>query len=146
MNSKACSPKVTGQPRTPERQLPHGTIGLDVGFGPFAVPVPLLVTIFQELYRILALLDALYERQRQSRISTRTTIDELNTASIPYMLIGGLALSAWGLPRATLDIGLTLWERPPRSGVRESLLPVPFPRGRSAEIRRQNPRLTCNDG
>jgi len=25
------------------------------------------------------------------------------------MLIGGLALSAWGLPRATLDIDLTLW-------------------------------------
>jgi len=37
------------------------------------------------------------------------TIDELNAASIPYMLIGGLALSAWGLPRATLDIDLTLW-------------------------------------
>jgi predicted nucleotidyltransferase len=37
------------------------------------------------------------------------SIDELNAASIPYMLIGGLALSAWGLPRATLDIDLTLW-------------------------------------
>ena len=37
------------------------------------------------------------------------TIDELNAASIPYMLVGGLALSAWGLPRATLDIDLTLW-------------------------------------
>jgi predicted nucleotidyltransferase len=37
------------------------------------------------------------------------TIDELDAASIPYMLIGGLALSAWGLPRATLDIDLTLW-------------------------------------
>jgi hypothetical protein len=37
------------------------------------------------------------------------TIDELNAASIPYMLLGGLALSAWGLPRATLDIDLTVW-------------------------------------
>ncbi len=36
-------------------------------------------------------------------------IEELNGASIPYMLIGGLALSAWALPRATLDIDLTLW-------------------------------------
>jgi predicted nucleotidyltransferase len=25
------------------------------------------------------------------------------------MLIGGLALSAWGIPRATLDVDLTLW-------------------------------------
>jgi hypothetical protein len=25
------------------------------------------------------------------------------------MLIGGLALSAWAIPRATLDIDLTLW-------------------------------------
>ena len=37
------------------------------------------------------------------------TIEELNGANIPYMLIGGLALSAWALPRATLDIDLTLW-------------------------------------
>ena len=38
-----------------------------------------------------------------------TAIEELTGASIPYMLIGGLALSAWALPRATLDIDLTLW-------------------------------------
>jgi predicted nucleotidyltransferase len=36
-------------------------------------------------------------------------VEELNGASIPYMLIGGLALAAWALPRATLDIDLTLW-------------------------------------
>lgn len=36
-------------------------------------------------------------------------IEDLNRASIPYMLIGGLALSAWALPRATLDIDLSLW-------------------------------------
>jgi hypothetical protein len=36
-------------------------------------------------------------------------VEELDQASIPYMLIGGLALSAWALPRATLDIDLTLW-------------------------------------
>jgi predicted nucleotidyltransferase len=38
-----------------------------------------------------------------------TAIEELDGASIPYMLIGGLALSAWALPRATLDVDLTLW-------------------------------------
>ena len=36
-------------------------------------------------------------------------VEELNQSAIPYMLIGGLALSAWALPRATLDIDLTLW-------------------------------------
>ena len=36
-------------------------------------------------------------------------VEDLNQAAIPYMLIGGLALSAWALPRATLDIDLTLW-------------------------------------
>jgi len=36
-------------------------------------------------------------------------IDDLERESIPYMLIGGLALAAWTLPRATLDIDLTLW-------------------------------------
>ena len=36
-------------------------------------------------------------------------IEQLDRASIPYMLIGGLALAAWALPRATLDIDLTLW-------------------------------------
>lgn len=36
-------------------------------------------------------------------------IEDLNRASIPYMLIGGLALAAWALPRATLDIDLSLW-------------------------------------
>jgi nucleotidyltransferase AbiEii toxin of type IV toxin-antitoxin system len=39
----------------------------------------------------------------------RQAADELDAASIPYMLIGGLALSAWALPRATIDIDLTLW-------------------------------------
>ncbi len=33
----------------------------------------------------------------------------LEELSVPYMLIGGLAVSAWNLPRATLDIDLTLW-------------------------------------
>lgn len=33
----------------------------------------------------------------------------LESASIPYMLIGGLALAAWDLPRATLDVDLTVW-------------------------------------
>lgn len=33
----------------------------------------------------------------------------LDAAAIPYMLIGGLALAAWDLPRATLDVDLTVW-------------------------------------
>jgi hypothetical protein len=36
-----------------------------------------------------------------------TAIEELDGASIPYMPIGGLAVSAWALPRATLDVDLT---------------------------------------
>ena len=35
--------------------------------------------------------------------------EALKEAALPYMPIGGLALSAWDLPRATLDINLTLW-------------------------------------
>ncbi|MEX2261704.1 MAG: nucleotidyl transferase AbiEii/AbiGii toxin family protein [Bryobacteraceae bacterium] len=34
--------------------------------------------------------------------------------SIPYMLIGGLAVAAWGEPRATLDVDLSLWVEPDR--------------------------------
>jgi predicted nucleotidyltransferase len=36
-------------------------------------------------------------------------VKDLAGQGIPYMLIGGLALSAWDLPRATLDVDLTLW-------------------------------------
>src|SRR4051812_17922584 len=42
-------------------------------------------------------------------IALLDAIHELNGASIPYMLIGGLALSAWALPRATLDVDITVW-------------------------------------
>ncbi len=38
-------------------------------------------------------------------------LDEL---SIPYMLIGGLAVAAWGEPRATLDVDLSVWIEPDR--------------------------------
>ncbi len=31
---------------------------------------------------------------------------------IPYMLIGGLAVSVWGEPRATLDADFTVWTEP----------------------------------
>ncbi len=37
--------------------------------------------------------------------------DEL---SIPYMLIGGLAMAAWDEPRATLDVDLSIWIEPDR--------------------------------
>jgi hypothetical protein len=31
---------------------------------------------------------------------------------IPYMLIGGLAVSLWGEPRSTLDVDVTIWVEP----------------------------------
>ncbi len=36
----------------------------------------------------------------------------LEDLAIPYMLIGGLAVAQWGVPRATLDIDLTIWVEP----------------------------------
>lgn len=33
----------------------------------------------------------------------------LEVLAIPYMLIGGLAVSAWGEPRSTLDVDVTIW-------------------------------------
>jgi predicted nucleotidyltransferase len=38
-------------------------------------------------------------------------LDEL---AVPYMLIGGLAVSAWGVVRATLDVDVSLWVEPER--------------------------------
>lgn len=36
----------------------------------------------------------------------------LDEFAIPYMLIGGLAVSMWGEARATLDVDLTVWVEP----------------------------------
>lgn len=36
----------------------------------------------------------------------------LEALSIPYMLVGGLAVSLWGEPRATLDADLVVWVEP----------------------------------
>ena len=36
----------------------------------------------------------------------------LDDLRVPYMLIGGLAVSLWGEPRSTLDIDLSLWVEP----------------------------------
>ncbi|MBI4640426.1 MAG: hypothetical protein HY731_07010 [Candidatus Tectomicrobia bacterium] len=33
----------------------------------------------------------------------------LDTAQIPYMTIGGIANLVWGIPRATLDVDITIW-------------------------------------
>jgi predicted nucleotidyltransferase len=33
----------------------------------------------------------------------------LDSLSVPYMLIGGLAVSMWGVARATLDVDLSVW-------------------------------------
>ena len=36
----------------------------------------------------------------------------LESLPLPYMLIGGLAVSLWGEPRATLDVDVTIWVEP----------------------------------
>lgn len=36
----------------------------------------------------------------------------LEELSVPYMLIGGLAVAAWGEARATLDVDLSVWTGP----------------------------------
>ena len=36
----------------------------------------------------------------------------LESVSLPYMLIGGLAVSVWGEPRSTLDSDWTVWAEP----------------------------------
>lgn len=40
------------------------------------------------------------------------TTSVLEALRIPYILIGGLAVSMWGEPRATVDIDLALWIEP----------------------------------
>ena len=35
--------------------------------------------------------------------------EALEACSLPYMLIGGLAVAAWGEPRSTLDIDVSAW-------------------------------------
>lgn len=42
----------------------------------------------------------------------RAVTDELDSAGIPYMVIGGVANLVWGVPRATLDADLTAWVEP----------------------------------
>ena len=41
----------------------------------------------------------------------------LTDLGIPHMLIGGLALAAWGLARSTLDIDITLWSEPESTSI-----------------------------
>ncbi len=33
----------------------------------------------------------------------------LNAEEAPYMVIGGIANLVWGVPRATMDVGVTVW-------------------------------------
>ena len=40
----------------------------------------------------------------------------LDCRRIPYMVIGGIANLVWGVPRATLDIDMTLWVPPKQEG------------------------------
>lgn len=35
--------------------------------------------------------------------------DAFDVLSLPYMVIGGLANAQWGVPRATVDVDLTVW-------------------------------------
>jgi hypothetical protein len=41
-------------------------------------------------------------------------IDALDELKIPYMLIGGLAVAQWNVPRSTLDIDVSVWVEPDR--------------------------------
>lgn len=36
----------------------------------------------------------------------------LEQMGVPYMLIGGIAVSLWGEPRSTLDVDVTIWTGP----------------------------------
>jgi len=36
----------------------------------------------------------------------------LDQIPVPYMLIGGLAVSSWGEARSTLDVDVTIWTEP----------------------------------
>ncbi len=38
----------------------------------------------------------------------------LERMQLPYMLIGGLAVSSWGESRSTLDVDVTIWTEPDR--------------------------------
>jgi hypothetical protein len=40
--------------------------------------------------------------------------DALTQDGIPYMVIGGIAVAQWGVPRATLDVDVTVWVDEPR--------------------------------
>jgi hypothetical protein len=59
----------------------------------------------------------------------------LESLSAPYMLIGGLAVAAWGEPRATLDVDVSVWAEPEQmeallDGISRTLTPlVQDPRG-----------------
>ncbi len=46
----------------------------------------------------------------QALVALHRTLAEL---AVPHMVIGGLANALWGVPRATLDIDLTLWVEGP---------------------------------
>lgn len=65
----------------------------------------------------------------------------LEGLALPYMLIGGLAVAAWGEPRATLDVDVSLWVEPETfeftvDALCTRLKPVPSdPRRFSAETR-----------
>lgn len=48
--------------------------------------------------------------QLESALLEITSI--LDDLRVPYVLIGGLAVSLWGEPRSTLDIDLSLWVEP----------------------------------
>jgi hypothetical protein len=73
-------------------------------------------------------------------------LDEL---SIPYMLIGALAVAAWGEARATLDVDVSLWVEPDRleSTVRalcSRLQPVPLDPLRFARETRVLPMVSSH--
>jgi len=42
--------------------------------------------------------------------------EHLSALGVPHMLIGGLALAAWGFGRSTLDVDITVWAAPEEIG------------------------------
>ena len=63
-----------------------------------------------------------------------TLADLLDDRGIPYMVIGGLANAVWVIPRATLDVNVTIWTEPAQPEEAIPLFDGPF------RIRPSDPR------
>ena len=39
----------------------------------------------------------------------KAVVDLLEREKVPYMVIGGIAVAVWGVPRATFDVDFSVW-------------------------------------